>query len=192
MKKTTQVTIAVAGAAAFTATTQVDASADTYTVKAGDTVSQIAVDFGTTVEAIVNNNQLADADLIFVDQKLDLGADVPVDQSQPVATSNQTATANTVPAAATALTQATGSGSVYDQFIAAGGTPAMWVYIVMPESGGNPDAISPNGYHGLGQTKQAWGYGSVATQTAGMLNYANARYGSIDNAIAFRNANGWW
>ena len=83
-------------------------------------------------------------------------------------------------------------GSVYDQFIAAGGTDAMWKYIVMPESGGNPNAVSPNGYRGLGQTKQSWGTGTVAQQTTGMINYAVTRYGSIDNAIKFRQANGWW
>ena len=86
----------------------------------------------------------------------------------------------------------TNQGSVYDQFIAAGGTDAMWKYIVMPESGGNPNAVSPNGYRGLGQTKQSWGTGTVAQQTAGMINYAVTRYGSIDNAIKFRQANGWW
>ena len=86
----------------------------------------------------------------------------------------------------------TNQGSVYDQFIAAGGTDAMWQYIVMPESGGNPNAVSPNGYRGLGQTKQSWGTGTVAQQTAGMINYAVTRYGSIDNAIKFRQANGWW
>ena len=40
------------------------------------------------------------------------------------------------------------------------------------------------GYRGLGQTKEAWGTGSVATQTQGMANYAKSRYGSWDAAIA--------
>lgn len=84
------------------------------------------------------------------------------------------------------------TGSVYEQFLAAGGTADMWTYIVMPESGGNPDAVSPNGYHGLGQTMQSWGYGSVANQTAGMIAYAISVYGSIDNAVAFRRANNAW
>lgn len=102
-----------------------------------------------------------------------------------VAASAQQATTVTVSTAA-------GSGSVYDQFIAAGGTAALWNAIVLPESGGNPNAVSPNGYRGLGQTKQAWGTGSVAQQTAGLVNYAVSRYGSIDGAIQFRLANGWW
>lgn len=88
--------------------------------------------------------------------------------------------------------QIASGGSVYDQFIAAGGTPEMWTSIVMPESGGNPNAVSPNGYHGLGQTKESWGYGSVAEQTAGMINYGVQRYGSIQNAIQFRQSRGWW
>ena len=96
--------------------------------------------------------------------------------------------------AAPAPTQSTSSsnGSTKSQFLAAGGTEAMWNNIVLPESSGNPNAVSPNGYQGLGQTKESWGTGSVADQTAGMLNYAEERYGSIDNAIQFRNANNWW
>ncbi|AKG72816.1 hypothetical protein [Salinicoccus halodurans] len=88
-------------------------------------------------------------------------------------------------------TQSTG-GSTKAQFLAAGGTEAMWQNIVMPESTGNPNAVSPNGYKGLGQTKESWGTGSVQEQTKGMINYAQERYGSIDAAIQFRAANNWW
>lgn len=62
----------------------------------------------------------------------------------------------------------------------------------MPESGGNPNAVNPAGYRGLGQTKESWGTGSVASQTKGMINYANSRYGSLDAAIAFHDNHGWW
>lgn len=88
-------------------------------------------------------------------------------------------------------TQSTG-GSTKEQFLASGGTEAMWQSIVMPESTGDPNAVSPNGYQGLGQTKESWGTGSVETQTKGMVNYAQERYGSIDAAIEFREANNWW
>lgn len=83
-------------------------------------------------------------------------------------------------------------GSTKAQFLAAGGTEDMWNTIVMPESGGNPNAVSPNGYMGLGQTKEGWGTGSVAAQTKGMINYANSRYGSLASATAFRASHGWW
>ena len=91
----------------------------------------------------------------------------------------------------TSYSTASTGGSVKAQFLANGGTEAAWNAIVMPESSGNPNA-SNGQYHGLGQTNQSWGTGSVASQTQGMANYAKSRYGSWDAAIAFRNANGWW
>ena len=88
-------------------------------------------------------------------------------------------------------TKSTG-GSVKAQFLQAGGTEAMWNHIVMPESTGNPNAVNPAGYRGLGQTKESWGTGSVEEQTKGMINYAKERYGSIDNAVAHRQSNNSW
>lgn len=100
---------------------------------------------------------------------------------------------STADAAEIPVQQTTQSTSdVYDQFIEAGGTKALWDNIVMPESSGNPDAVNELGYRGLGQTKESWGTGSVEEQTKGMINYAEERYGSVDAAIDFRVANGWW
>ena len=82
--------------------------------------------------------------------------------------------------------------AVYQEFIEAGGTPELWEKVVLPESGGDPNAVNELGYKGLGQTKEDWGTGSVETQTKGMIKYAEDRYGSIDAAIDFRLANGWW
>lgn len=112
-----------------------------------------------------------------------------VKQSAPVTTSTTTQSQTSSNGNSGATTQ--GSGSVHDQFIAAGGTEEMWNAIVMPESGGNPSATNGQ-YSGLGQTNQSWGTGSVAEQTQGMINYANSRYNSISNAIAFRASNGYW
>ena len=85
------------------------------------------------------------------------------------------------------------NGSVKEQFLANGGTEAMWQSIVLPESSGNPNA-SNGQYTGLFQTNQPSfnASNSVAQQTKGALNYAKERYGSLDNAIAFRQSNGWW
>lgn len=83
-------------------------------------------------------------------------------------------------------------GSTKEQFLAAGGTEAMWDSIVMPESSGDPNAVNELGYQGLGQTKEHWGTGSVETQTEGMIDYANDRYGSVEEAIEFRENNNWW
>lgn len=87
----------------------------------------------------------------------------------------------------------TGSGSVYDQFIQAGGTPDMWKYIVMKESSGNPSARNGR-YSGLFQTDKGNGTAghSVAQQTQWAIQYAKQRYGSIQGAINFHIQNGWW
>lgn len=221
MNKKMITALTVAGLATFAMAE--NASADTYTVQSGDTLSQIAANHNTTVDTLVANNNIADSNVIFVGQQVEIHgvasnasydatqADVaavvasqaPVTQqvsyTAPVTTVDYSAQSQapvaqevsyTAPVATTTTTAAA-SGSTYDQFIAAGGTDALWTAIVMPESGGNPDA-SNGQYKGLGQTNQSWGTGSVSDQTAGMLNYATSRYGSVDSAIAFRAANGWW
>lgn len=48
------------------------ANADTYTVQAGDTVSQIAYQHGTTVSDIVAQNHLSNPNLIYVGDKLEI------------------------------------------------------------------------------------------------------------------------
>ena len=237
--------LTVAGlASVLVAGQQVVHAASTYTVQTGDTLSELADKFNMTVEDLVKTNKISDANMIFVDQQIEVPTSAEVNQADldsAAASSANSAAATAASAAASeaassaaaassvaaseaaaseaaasssaaaskaaasqaaataqqtaapvAVSTAVGSGSVYDQFIAAGGTSALWNAIVMPESGGNPNAVSPNGYRGLGQTKEGWGTGSVAQQTAGLVNYAVSRYGSIDGAIQFRLANGWW
>lgn len=74
MKKNTLVASAavVAGLALGAQTV----SADTYTVQAGDTVSEIAHEHGTTVSDIVNENSLSNPNLIFVGDKLQVNGNV--------------------------------------------------------------------------------------------------------------------
>ncbi|WP_022791421.1 CHAP domain-containing protein [Weissella halotolerans] len=114
MKNTTKSTLlAAAGAVAVFGGTTVAASADSVTVKAGDTLSSIASANNTTVDAIVAANKLDNADLIFVGDQLELdgqaaSADTQAEAqtteatapaAQPVATaSSQANTPNTYPA----------------------------------------------------------------------------------------------
>lgn len=244
MNKMKETALTVAGlASVLVAGQQVVHAASTYTVQNGDTLSELADKFNMTVEDLVKTNKISDANMIFVDQQIEVPTSAEVNQADldsAAASSANSAAATAASAAASeaassaaaassvaaseaaaseaaassaaaskaaasqaaataqqtaapvAVSTAAGSGSVYDQFIATGGTSALWNAIVMPESGGNPNAVSPNGYRGLGQTKEGWGTGSVAQQTAGLVNYAVSRYGSIDGAIQFRLANGWW
>lgn len=170
-------------------------------VVSGDTLSKIAQEHGTTVSQLAQDNNISNVDLIHVG---DVIAVVPGSESTEP-TSQQTTShvasqttnipnTNTVsqPISNNYNSSVSNSNStVHDQFINAGGTEDMWSAIVIPESGGNPNATNGQ-YSGLGQTNQSWGTGTVAQQTQGMINYANSRYGSISNAIAFRSSNGWW
>ncbi len=58
-----------------------------YTVRWGDTLESIAARFGTTVEAIVQANKLADKDFIYAGQKLKIPGKAQAVPVQPGATS---------------------------------------------------------------------------------------------------------
>lgn len=63
------------GAASVSKTADVSAATDkTYTVKSGDTLSQIAVDQNTTVKKLVSDNKIADANFILPGQTLQLAS----------------------------------------------------------------------------------------------------------------------
>lgn len=143
-------------------------------------------------EVSVNTNEKSASE---VRSQQSYTAPAAVEAPKASATTNvrtaQTSAATQTYKTAQASAASTG-GSVKAQFLAAGGSEAMWNSIVMPESSGNPNAVNPAGYRGLGQTKESWGTGSVADQTKGMLNYAKQRYGSEAAALEFRKNNGWW
>lgn len=191
----------MAGAVLASSTANADTRVDNnhVRVEAGDSLYTIAQHNGTDINTIVKDNNLTNPNMIHIGDVLVVtpghhGSNQTTQSSQQVATSATVSNdTKTVASGSTTMSGTTsGSGSVHDQFIAAGGTEAMWQSIVMPESGGNPNAVSPNGYSGLGQTMESWGTGSVASQTKGMINYANSRYGSLDGAVAFRQSHGWW
>ncbi|MGK4059670.1 LysM domain-containing protein [Loigolactobacillus coryniformis] len=195
-----------AGAAGLFLVGAQQAQAATVTAQSGDTVSELADKYGVSIDSIEKANDIdATTHLIFAGQNYEIPDGTDTTTAQAVQAQQQASAAQAQQAAATvqqaaqtqqattaAATTTAASGSTYDQFIAAGGTAELWNTIVMPESGGNANAVSPNGYHGLGQTKESWGYGSVASQTAGMLNYATSRYGSVSGAVAFRQSHGSW
>ena len=52
------------------------ANADEIIVKAGDTVSELALKYNTTIDAIQQANKLQDVNLIFVGQRLEFGSNV--------------------------------------------------------------------------------------------------------------------
>ena len=86
----------VAAAVALIAPTV--ANADSYTVQSGDTLSEIAVTYNTTVEKLASVNQIADVDFITVGQILELDPEATVasvetsaEAAAPAANSAETA-----------------------------------------------------------------------------------------------------
>ena len=145
------------------ATAGVAASADSYTVQSGDTLSAIAANHNTTVDKLVSLNNIANSHLIYAGQVLEL------DEASAAAT---TATATEATAATTADTSSyqssvvlsngntAGSVGAYAaaQVAAATGTSAStWEYIIAKESNGNVNAYNPSGASGLFQTMPIWG-----------------------------------
>ncbi|MFT8393857.1 MAG: LysM peptidoglycan-binding domain-containing protein [Liquorilactobacillus ghanensis] len=84
----------------------VAANADTVTVKAGDTVSVLAHEYGTTVDTIKQSNQLQNENLIFVGQKLQInGTAATTDQVAPAVRQPATSVQSSTPAPAATQTQ---------------------------------------------------------------------------------------
>lgn len=165
------------------------ASAESYTVKAGDTLSEIAESKKTTVERLVELNKISNPDFIMTGQVLELGdlkdvakqttsapaVPAPVTPAAPVATE---ATATTETPAVTATSDYSAYSS--DVVLANGNTPgavgsyaaariaemtgvsaSTWENIIARESNGQVDAYNPSGASGLFQTMPGWG--STAT-----------------------------
>lgn len=169
-------------AVAFFATGTI-ASAESYTVKSGDTLSEIAKEKNTSVEKLVELNKIKNPDLIKVGQILEL------DEENLSAGSTEAATEEAVtyedvtynaPAASTTYSQlatanhssnvvlsngntagATGAYAAARMAELTGVPASTWEQIIARESNGQVNAYNPSGASGLFQTMPGWG--STAT-----------------------------
>ena len=164
-------------------------NAKTYEVKSGDTLSKIALENNTSVENIIESNNLTNEDLIYAGQIIELGERsksmidkvAPQEQAKPAESAPaaaQTAQKQTTYAANAAVTsaQSTNGGIVLSNGNTAGeqgsyaaarmaemtGVPAStWEAIIARESNGQVNAANASGASGLFQTMPGWG--STAT-----------------------------
>ena len=199
-------------AAALTGTiagATVVANADTVTVKAGDTVSELAQKYNTTVNTIQQLNNLSNPNLIFVGQQLKVNNDNNgqavaqqntnnnAQAAQQQATSQNTqAQASTQQAAqqsASQNTQAQASNNSNYNSSVSGSDAAAKAWIAQHESSNNYNARNGQ-YIGKYQLSASYLNGdySAANQERVADQYVTQRYGSWTNAQRFWEANGWY
>ena len=200
-------------AAALTGTiagATVVANADTVTVKAGDTVSELAQKYNTTVNTIQQLNNLSNPNLIFVGQQLKVNndnngqavaqqnANNNAQAAQQQATSQNTqAQASTQQAAqqqsASQNTQAQASNNSNYNSNVSGSDAAAKAWIAQHESSNNYNARNGQ-YIGKYQLSASYLNGdySQANQERVADQYVAQRYGSWTNAQRFWEANGWY
>ena len=198
MKKTAVIASAAALTGVFAPTAV--ANADTVTVKSGDTVSKLAKDYNTTVDAIVNTNKLSNANLIFVGQKLEIGEATQADNNQQAAQDQQSQQAaqdqqsqQVAPAASSQ--QATTNYNTTSNYTSnvSGNEQAAKEWIAARESGGNYGARNGQ-YIGRYQLSASYlgGDYSPANQERVADQYVASRYGSWSAAQSHWLSNGWY
>lgn len=180
LKKNLKTTIAglVAGISLLTAGV---VSAETYTVKSGDTLSEIAETHNTTVEKLAEQNKITNLDFIHVGQVIELG-DVTVKVVESSVEQTQSTTSST----------STATTSTYSSNLSAEDAAAK-EWIAMKESSGSYDAR--NGiYIGRYQLTNTYLNGDYSPENQERVAdaYVASRYGSWSAAKAFWLANGWY
>ena len=156
------------------------AIAESYTVKSGDTLSAIAKNKNTTVDAIAQKNKISNVNLITVGQVLEIEDDK--------ATTNTTEQASTSKAN---TGQATTTVSASDGLSAEDAAAKEW--IAQKESSGSYTAQNGK-YYGRYQLSLSYLNGdlSEANQEKVANQYVVNRYGSWSAAKNFWLANGWY
>ena len=167
------------------------ANADTVTVKAGDTVSEIAQKYNTTVQTIQQLNSLNNPNLIFVGQQLKVNND---NNGQAVAQQNTNNNAQAAQQQATSQnTQTQVSNNDNYSSNVSGSDAAAKAWIAQHESGNNYNARNGQ-YVGKYQLSASYLNGdySPANQDRVADHYVVQRYGSWTNAQRFWESHGWY
>lgn len=156
------------------------ANADSYTVKSGDTLSAIAKEKNTTVDAIAKKNKISNVNLITVGQVLEIEDVNATNKTSEQATTSKTDT-----------TQATTSMSASDGLSAEDAAAKEW--IAQKESSGSYTAQNGQ-YYGRYQLSLSYLNGDLSPENQEKVanQYVVNRYGSWSAAKNFWLANGWY
>lgn len=177
----------------------------TYTVKPGDTLSEIAEKYNTTVEKLAEKNKIEDIHLIFVDQVLVIEGTAPSTAATPATTyeapaaTEETSEATTYEEVAETTTYEAPAAPVAEESYTA---PASTVsgseaeakeWIAQKESGGSYTATNGR-YIGRYQLTDSYLNGDYSAENQERVAdaYVAGRYGSWTAAKNFWLNNGWY
>ena len=175
----------------------------TYTVKPGDTLSEIAEKYNTTVEKLAEKNKIENIHLIFVDQVLVIEGTAP---STVTATAAASATTYEAPAATEETAEETTETTTYEAPAApaaesntaatstvSGSEAEAKEWIAQKESGGSYTATNGR-YIGRYQLTDSYLNGDYSAENQERVAdaYVTGRYGSWTAAKNFWLNNGWY
>ena len=178
----------------------------TYTVKSGDTLSEIAEKYNTTVEKLAAKNNIKDIHLIYVDQVLVIEGTAP---STATATAAASATTYEAPAATEETAEETTETTTYEAPAApaapaaesntaaastvSGSEAEAKEWIAQKESGGSYTATNGR-YIGRYQLTDSYLNGDYSAENQERVAdaYVAGRYGSWTAAKNFWLNNGWY
>ena len=173
----------------------------TYTVKEGDTLSEIAETHNTTVERLAENNHIDNIHLIYVGQELVI--DGPVAPVAPASTTYEAPAAQdeTVSATVTETTEVEEETPVVSETVAeetvastvSGSEAEAKEWIAQKESGGSYTATNGR-YIGRYQLTDSYLNGDYSAENQERVAdaYVAGRYGSWTAAKNFWLNNGWY
>ena len=175
----------------------------TYTVKPGDTLSEIAEKYNTTVEKLAEKNKIEDIHLIFVDQVLVIEGTAPAATTYeaPAATGEtieetttyEEITETTTYEAPAATTSTSYEEESYTASTVSGSEAEAKEWIAQKESGGSYTATNGR-YIGRYQLTDSYLNGDYSAENQERVAdaYVAGRYGSWAAAKNFWLNNGWY
>lgn len=206
--------LSVTAAAGLLAVGTIAANADQVTVQPGDTVSKIAQEHNTTVDSIQQLNNLANVNLIYAGQTLEVGENGQATASDNATTTSATTNNYQLPAQtynynyqaattpsysynnnnnnnysynANANTQATTNSGYNYQATGSSSEEAAKAWIANKESGGSYTATNGQ-YIGKYQLSASYLNGDYSAANQ----YVTSRYGSWVAAQQFWQSHGWY
>ncbi|WP_315459709.1 LysM domain-containing protein [uncultured Streptococcus sp.] len=165
------------------------ANADSYTVKSGDTLSDIASTYNTTVEQLASLNSISNVDFITVGQVLELDSTASTTETTTSAATTDDSSSATSTAASTDTTT---TSTTYSSNLSSADAAAKET-IAQRESSGSYTAQNGQ-YYGRYQLTISYLNGDLSAENQERVAdaYVASRYGSWSAALAFWNANGWY